>query len=158
MFQEYVRLTWYLFVLRWKSCQNPDFFSIHIYPRRRSHHNWIVTITANWFLASPRHWHPWYCPCKVGINWIMRGNISIILVISLLKSDGKCKIYICILKNKIDTHKLELYNNNQFILTIEIGIMNIFLFAYRIILYILKILHHFPMHWNNVGSQNALSW
>ena len=124
---------------RQKSCQNPDFFSIHIYPGRRSYHNWIMTITDNAQLVpcSPRHCHPWYCVCKVGVNWIMWGSILIILAILLFQSDGKCK-YICILQNEIDTHRLELYNNNQFILTIKIGRMNTCPLAYRIILYTRK--------------------
>ena len=76
-----------------------------------------------WFLVSPRYWHPWYCLFKVGVNWFMRRSILIVLAISSLKSDRKCTC-ICALQNEIDTHKLELYNNNRFILTIGIFKMN----------------------------------
>ena len=39
----------------------------------------------------------------------------------------------CTVQNGIATHMLELYSNNQFILTIEIGRMNIAPFVYQII-------------------------
>ena len=149
IFQVYVRQTWYLFV------RNRARILQFVYIPGE------MTITANSHVPCfAKTLAPMVLPVtldygKVGVDSIMRGSILIILAISLFKSDGKCKY---ILQNEIDTYKLELYTNNQFILTIEIGRMNICPFAYRIILYILKILHHFPMHWNNAGSQNPLSW
>ena len=76
-----------------------------------------------WFLVSPRYWHPWYCLFKVGVNCFMRRSILIILAVSSLKSDKKCTC-ICALQNEINTHTLELYNNNGFMLTIGIFRMN----------------------------------
>ena len=88
-----------------------------------------------WFLVSPRHWHSWYCLFKVRVNWIMRGSILIILAVSSFNSDRKCTC-IWAFQNEIDTHKLELYNNNWFILTIGIVRMNILLLHIPNYLYI----------------------
>ena len=109
-----------------------------------------------WLLASPRHRHPWYWLYKIGIEWIMQGRILIILAISLFKSDRKRR-YVCTLQNEIDTHKLNLFNNKQFIITIEIGRVHILPSCEMHYVHIFWKLTPFSNASNTTWSQNSFS-
>ena len=108
---------------------------------------------------------PWFFPSsggsihdtdhKICITWIMRGIIVLILVVSLFEHHRKCK-YKFTIQNEIGMLEVNVYNNEQFISTIENWVYC--LFVTELFLYIWEILHHFSMHLNSTSCAISMHW